>query len=363
MKTSTTVFLACVFTFLSVYYFFIDRPPAGPASELPPLAILVLPEGDSVTWLEVRNHRAKETLAVRKEGSAWNLEHPVSYPAEGYLVKGMISMLTISPRVRRFPLKGKPKNELGLETPGLEVSLETAKGSGRRSLRVGAESPLGSGVYAQWTGEEEYFLIPPEVRAALERSAFSLRQKKLFRVPWDEVIWIRASDEGREYRLDKVDAAWMGTLAKSRGEIPLEKVDKLIYALQSLYVKDFLDGKNPLQREYGLQEKGSFLTVGEGGGKSERLILGRPLKAGEDGRYAVREKEGLLLVVPGSKVKSLFSQFQETFRGLESASPGKPQATSGKDSGGVPAQPKKPVRDQGGARDKDRPRGSNPRGV
>lgn len=341
MKISTTIFLACLLTALSVYYFVAEKPSQNLGSELASIQVLTLAEGDFVSWLRIQNQETKETMALAREKSNWRLEYPVFYPAENFLVQGMVNSLTFAQRVRRFPLKGKAPRELGFDSPKIKIEVETPKTTRRQTLLVGADSPVGGGVYARWEGEEEYFLILPEVRAALERTVYSIRQKKLFRVNWENVNWIEARERKKGYRLEKEGKGWRGSISPGGREIFLEKVDDLIYAFQSLYVKEFMDGRNPAKTEFGLKEANVSLAAGKKGRASEKLVLGSSVKA-KDGLYALRERENLVLVVSEMKIKSLLRMFEANF--LETGNGAREQAEtgSGKDSEMLPAGREKP---------------------
>ncbi len=341
MKRSTTIFLACLLGALSFYYFGVEKPHRNSGADLGAIQVLVLPEGDSVSWFQIQNRATKETMTLAWEGRNWVLQYPVRYPAENFLVQGMVNTLTFAQRVRRFPLKGKAPKELGLDDPSLKVDVESSKLTRRRSLHIGAESPVGGGVYARWEGEDEYFMILPEVKAALERTVYSIRRKKLFRVNWEEVDWIGAKVGGKEYRLEKKGDEWRGFIPFSRREIFLEKADDLIYAFQSLYVKEFLDGKNPEKKEFGLKT-GDFLAAGKKEGPSEKLILGDPISK-EDALYAMREKENLVLRVSQTKIKSLLQMFQIQFLETANVGDGQVKTNSGKNSISLPTGGTKPV--------------------
>lgn len=337
MKISTTLLLAGLLAGLGVYYLNSERLPGqNPAAELNSIRILTVAEGDSVSWLQIQNRKTMETITLKKEGPRWFLKFPVSYPAENLLVKGMVSALTISPRLRRFPFKDKTLKEFGLEPPVIKISVETEKTPLRRSLLLGEASPVGAGIYARWVGEDETFLIPAEVKASFERTVYSLRQKKLFRVNWDDVTWIHIKLGTREYRIEKTERAWRTALPPNPVEIPLEKATDLIYAFQSLYVKDFLDGKDPAKTEFGLRVKKDFLAVGVKEGVGDKLILGARAEE-KDSFYAVREKEKLLLLVSRPNVEKLFQNFEVTLqRVVRRHDSGKSPADSGKNSEGLP---------------------------
>ena len=322
--------------------------------ELGPIKIVSLAEGDSVSWLQIQNRETGEIITLKKEESGWIMKFPVSYPAESFLVKGMISALTLAPRLRRFPFKGKALRDFGLDSPKMKISIETEKGNQRSNLLLGELSPVGGGVYARWEGEGEYFLIPPDVKASFERSVYSLRQKKLFFLDWDDVTEVHLKAGPKEYRLEKQGEVWRGFLPPGTIEIPLEKATDLIYAFQSLYIKDFLDGKNPSKNEFQLRDKKDFLGVGRKEGATEKVFLGA--RANEkDAVYALREKENLVLLISWPNIESLLEKFETTFQEAgKNANSGKSSTDPGTDSKGVSAGPQKLSRSETRPRNQNR---------
>ena len=252
MKLSTTLVLAFLLSALGAYYYWGEKPSSrtGPWE---PTRILTFEEGDAVTRLHLINRSAHENFSLLRTDSSWQIESPVIYPAEDFLAEGMVQALTFSHRLRRFPWEAGGKDEeFGFKPAEIEIGIQTKKQPAERSLLIGKDSPAGMGVFARWEGEKEYFLMPHEMKAALDRSLYSLRQKKLFRVKWDDITWIHAKVEGQEFHIQKSGDAWRWVVPASSKEILVEKVSELIYAFQSLYVKEFLDGAPAGKKEFGL---------------------------------------------------------------------------------------------------------------
>lgn len=350
MKPRTTVFLALLLVSLSTYYVISERNARRAEAQLASIKILPLAEGDRVSWFRIENGTSKEALALRREDSEWTLEFPVVYPAERFLAEGIASALTLSYRLRRFPFEEKEAVSFGLEPAEIRVELETEKDPKRRTLLLGKESPMKMGIYARWEGEAEAFLMPAPVKAALERTVYSLRQKKLFRLDPDQVTWIHAKRGAKEFRSE---------------EIPVEKIDDLIYALQSLYIKEFLDGKDPATPAFGLQGKRSFVAAGTSDGTVEKIYWGAAVRE-KQALHAIRENERLVLLVPQQKVASLYEmvetlvQEQGTEGDVDSSST---QGNRGTDPTGGGAGSEESGPDSSGVGDEERAGRADSRGV
>lgn len=342
MKLTTTLSLALVFGALSVYCFVWEKPSLQAVSSAEQPKVLNLAGGDSLSSLEIQNFASGERLALRRKGSDWMLVSPVNYPAENFLVEGMIQALAFGRRDRRFPLKGRDPAEFGLNPPKIQITLQIGR-EGRRTLALGGESPVaGGGCYARWLAEDEAFLIPSQLKAAFERTVYSLRRKKLFRVHWDNVDVIYAKSGVRKYRLERKNGKWHWVIPSLAPEIPLEKVADLIYSFQALYIKEFLDGRSPKEREFGLGAPEILLTLGEEGGSEERLSLGARAKT-KDALYAVREKEPLVLLVSEKNLRSLVELFEVTLQEQQGHDPRKSSRHSRENRGGGASGGKEPL--------------------
>lgn len=342
MKITTTVFLACLLCGLGIYYAAWERPSAHPTSELGPARVLTFEEKDAIVRLHILNRGNQEKFSLAKKSSGWKIESPVFAPAEDFLVEGMIRVLTFSPRLRRFVWKSREGEKgFGFDAPRIELGIETKNSTLPRTLVVGKPSPMGVGVFAQWKGEKEYFLIPHEAKAALDKSLHALRQKKIFRANWDKIHGLQVRAAGKYFRLEKTGEKWRFAIPKITQEIPVVKVSELIYAFQSLYVKEFLDGAKPGDPKYGLEKPVAFLAAGEGD-EIEKLILGAQVP-GKDALYARRENENLVLLVSEKNLTALLEIFQVTFHEIENVNPGKSKISPPENRVGVPAERKKTV--------------------
>lgn len=341
MKLSTTLFLAFLLSSLGIYYFVSETSLRRERTALDPINILSLKEGDSLFALEIEKPKTKEKISLRRKGSEWMMDFPVSYPSENFLVEGMVDALTFSRRTRRLPFHEREAKEFGFDSPEIKITLRTEKEPRRRSLLLGGKSPVVPGVYAHWAGENDYFLIPSEVKASFERTVYSLRQKKLFRFNRDELLELGMKWEEKEFRLGKKGEKWRWTHPSLNQEIPVEKVLELVYAFQSLYVKEFLDGEDPSKQELGLQTGNAFLILKEKGGREKKLLLGASASR-KEALYALRKEENLVLLISEKNLRSLFETFETTF--LESLNESQRETLSGpgENRASRPPSPEKP---------------------
>ena len=353
MKLSTTLILAVLLSGLSFYYFAIEKPASPVNPEIFSPKVLSLTEGDSFSFLQIENQASKpERIGLKRKDSEWVMVAPVYYPAENFLVEGMLQALTFSERDRQFSRRDPLAKEFGFDSPSVTITIKTEKRPDPRTLLLGVESPLGTGVYARWAGEDKIFLVSSQLAASFERTVYSLRRKKLFRLDWDKVTWMFVKMGVKKFRLEKKEGLWHWVVPALKEEIPLEKAMDLIYSFQSLYVKEFLDGRHTDEKEFGFSKE-ILIAAGDESGNEERLILGAKAK-GKDALFAFRESENLVLLVSEKNLKSLLENFEITFHILENESSKKASGNQGSDSKDSDASRQKPLRGQAGAGDKDR---------
>lgn len=343
MKLSTTFFLALLLSGLGLYYFAFEKPNLEAGAGIFSSKVLNLQEGDSLSFLQLEHPISPgQRIGLKRKGSDWVLVAPVYYPAETFLVEGMAQALTFSERERQFSNTDPSAKEFGFDSPSAKIIIKTEKHPNPRTLLLGAESPVGAGVYARWVGEDKVFLVPGQLAASFERTAYSLRKKKLFRLNWDNVTWIFVKTGSKKLRLEKKAGLWHWVEPALKEEIPLEKVMDLIYSFQSLYIKEFLDGKSPDEKEYGLRAKEIIIAAGDEKGTEEKLILGESAK-GKDALYTFREGENLVLLVSEKNLKSLLENFEITFHEMQNGSSRKSTGNKGTDSKRSPEGGEKPL--------------------
>jgi hypothetical protein len=353
MKISSTLLLAALLSGLSGYYFFWLQPSQKALTDMSPVGILQLAEGDKISWLEIQNEASKEKVALKREGEEWKIESPVSYPAQELLVEGMIEGLMLSQRLRRIPFDERNAGALGLSTPAIKISIKTDKDPTQKVLLLGGTSPVKERAYARWEGENEYFLIPGELKAALGLSLYSLRKKKLFEFKNEALSWLHLKAGGKEFRIERKGEGWRWALPALKGEIGLEKVSDLIYALDSLFVKEFLDGQSPEASPFGLRKRESFLAAGPQGQAGERIFLGSRAR-GKDALYVLRQKEKLVLLVSERNLRTVVESFELTFQEIKGENTRKSSDDSAKDREGGRAGGAEPLPGHGGSGDEER---------
>jgi len=273
----------------------------------------VLAKTDVPLRLRILDHTAKTETVLEKEGDRWMLTAPVRYPADGRIVGGLVMALRMAserPRLRA----AKEWDEYGLAKPGLEMVVEMP-GKKAETLKLGAKTPIGNGVYARWDSERGYFLLQGEMGSALRPSAYLLREKRVFRAPPETIhkvsvemgpnTWQWKKDTGGEWY-------WMEPIAKLGQKMPAESMGKVLVALQNFYIKEFLDGEKRSQAELGFFIIHDRIWIEPDLGKTEFFHFGNEVSE-QNAYYGLREGEKPAFLIDRMKV----IQFLDLLKAVE----------------------------------------------
>lgn len=311
MKFSTTLVFLFLFVLVAVFFIYLDplRQEPEPAAEKAVMRLLPMDGEGEINLIEIQNNEKKESITLQRSPEGWMLKDPVTYPAQNPMVEGLVTALRLSMKARRL-LPEKGWDEYGLAKPSLRVGIEREDGRQRRYLDFGDPSPVTRHVFARWEGESEYFLLEADLKRVFEQTAYSLRQKRIFRNSVQEAAKIRIEiPKGESYEITKKDGNWfwMEPVALLGDAVEAEDANEVLTGVQRLYIKDFLDSEVAKPGEYGFYIFGMNIKVWgpEDGDKPEVLHLGSEFPA-KDAFYGTREGEPTCFLVAQGNVKSLF---------------------------------------------------------
>jgi len=323
MKFSVTLVFTLLFAVVVMVYARLMPPqePEMPLEPPPVMKLLPLESGDEITGIEIRDFKENQTIAMARENEEWFLTYPVRYPAEQLLARGLVHALTLSSKARRL-IPEKDWDEYGLENPAMKIGVRTRNYDEMKYLLFGDKSPVGNFIFARWEKENEYFLLNAQLKPAFERTVYSLREKRVFRIPESEVQKIRIKLGDRVYEMVKRANAWlwMEPIPLLGVEIDPNFVGELTEHLRELYIKDFLDTENKSSREMGFSLAGSLIRVTGISGESDELQLGSELPS-RDAFYARRENENVYFLVARGNIRGLFEIVETAIRRMEADKP------------------------------------------
>lgn len=274
--------------------------------------VLPVDEKSPVVWMQIQNLAKNQTVTMQKKGAEWKMLFPVAYPAETLSVDSLVTALKLSARARRL-MPEKDWEEYGLLKPFIKVGIQTETGAGRRYLYIGEDSPVGPYAYARWEGEKEYFLVQRDLKRAFDRTVYSLREKRVFRVPLKDVTKMRIRSMEQEYEIEKRPEGWYWLEPIRLLGKPLQKkyVDQIITQYGDLFVKEFLDSEKRSEQElgFGLLSPWIKLIGQDKTNAVEQITIGQEMPE-RDSFVARREGEQIFFLVARENVRKLFQIFE-----------------------------------------------------
>ena len=295
-KSVTVVFTLLFFLVLGVYLYLENRTEENQIQESEfiqeEMKLLALPEGDFITRIKIQRIPEKETIILSREeeGLSWMIDYPIHYPADPMMANGLQTALTLSYKVRKLkPQRGW--EEYGLKDPVFKIGIQTRKSAKEKTLCFGDRASVGNFVFARWSGENEYFLLPAELKSAFLQSLYALRQKNVFALNAKTLSKIHLKTDDEEYELakNKDKWFWMEPIPILGELIPNENMGLVLRALQNLSVKEFLDKPFLDATKLGLDASAKSVVVFQGDAQ-QVLTIGNE-EAAQEAFYAKREKQ------------------------------------------------------------------------
>lgn len=311
MKASVTFTFAGLFAAVAVCYYFIGTPLSKPAAPLVVSGdgkLLPFDSEQPLRLIQIQNLLRKETITLENSGEGWYLRHPANYLADKMMAEGLVSALRVSTKSRRL-MREKGWEEYGLARPDIKIGVEAKDSTRRRYLFLGDQSPVADSVYARWEGEEEYFLLDARLKQAFDRTVYSLREKRVVRLPVQSVEKIHMQTFKDNYELSRQEGKWYWTEPVSRigKQVSDEKVYQLLLLLSELHIKEFLDGRSVEDKELGFLRAAPFMQLWTAD-KTSVLRIGKEI-IDHDAYYGMLEEEKVAVEISKGLMDSLFQIF------------------------------------------------------
>ncbi len=306
MKLARTVIFILVFAFAAGVYLFQVRLAKQTLTNVPDEVNrdVTISQKDVIDRMTLRDNVRKTQIGLRKAEGSWNLDVPVPYPAESRIVEGLAAAARMASRQPRLRAE-KEWAEYGLARPDMEITFGLP-GAKEVVLLIGMQAPVGKAVYARWTEERGYFLLPSEVKSAFQQSVYGLREKRIFRASPDTFrkIFVEMGEHSYQWKKDGEDWYWFEPVSRFGQKVPLARVNAVVAVLQNLYVKEFQDNNKRSRAELGFFMIHDRIRV-ESAGMTESFHFGNEVPE-RDAYYGFREGESTVFLVDRGKVIELF---------------------------------------------------------
>jgi hypothetical protein len=299
-KSTWTLVALAALLFGFIFVFERHWRPAGPAAPAPRL----LPQLDPalLTSLQVRP-AGKPDIHVDHSNGVWTLTLPLTYPAEGEAVDGLLHVLRqLNGRHRlgaeELRSHKHVEKEFGFAPP--QFSILAQQGDEVTQVLVGNLTPLKDQVFVQVVGLPGIFLVEAALLEWIPRSADDWRSGSLADLkaaPFDRVA-VTNGATALELERDPATRQWR-ILRPMPARADSPRIDALLEKLQGLRIASFVadDPKADLET-YGLAPPNLELTFSRGTNLLAALQFGRSPTNNAALVYARRALTGNVVLTP-----------------------------------------------------------------
>ena len=144
-------------------------------------------EADDIQELTILRPGAEPLTLRRNEDEKWEFGAPLKIPADESAVSSLVSSLTPLNSDRVVEENVTDWQAYGLDGAGsLQVDVKAGEDQSY-SIIFGADTPIGSGVYARLEGDPRLFTLYSYNKTSFEKKVFDLREKKLLSIDGDKI--------------------------------------------------------------------------------------------------------------------------------------------------------------------------------
>ncbi len=152
-----------------------EKKAGAPAADAPP-KLLEIPE-DQFTRIEIKR-RDGAVAVVERQASGWRLTAPKTLPVDSLAVQAVVTSLALVSSEQVVDEKPADLMQYGFASPQLEVSIGRKDGKTHKLL-IGADTPLGTSVYAQVAGDPRLYTVSTATRGAIDKVWQDLRDRRM----------------------------------------------------------------------------------------------------------------------------------------------------------------------------------------
>lgn len=246
-KFAGTYIALAVLVALGAYILFVEgiKPPEKNGEKV----ILEVP-ADDITHLAIEQAGGVVELERSADGE-WAITAPRRVAASQAAVKGVVDTLAKLKCEKKVQEKADDLGAFGLDSPEVRVTATTKRG--RKTVLVGAMTPVGSARYVKLGESDPIYVLGSSVVTALQKSLDDLREREIFRMASSSVTGLRILRAGgAEMRLEKkADDEWR-IAHPFDDEADRWRVNDLIWDLTGLEAQKFVDEEGKDLSRWGL---------------------------------------------------------------------------------------------------------------
>ncbi len=252
-----------------------------------------------------------ETTVLERSGDGWSVVAPVSAKADKFAADALAERLASLKSTQTIADEQSRAAEYGLDSPSFVVSVVYTDAGAEKSaeLKVGGESPMDQSLYFSKGGDTRVLLAESNLRYALDKGLFDLRDKGLVSVDPKSIQSVSVEASGLAWRAERAGEGWKLTSpVQDAGDATA--IEGVLSRLGSVRAKAFVaeglsDGA-PELKPFGLNSPAVLVTLESGPDKARTVVqVGRTVGEGGEKAYARLAGTGPVLEVEEALLKDL----------------------------------------------------------
>jgi hypothetical protein len=311
-RNSSTYIYAAVALGLFCYVFFIDKKIPGTQEREESATQLFKLNPDDVTALEFTNSHG--FFYFEKTDGHWEVKTPVTTPADGATIDGIINQIAFAQPQRLIEVDGSSDKDVAnlkewglLPTAAERIVIHTKDKN--YELLIGRKMAINDSVYARASGHknEPVRIIPMNIKDSVEKDLSDFRSRNVFDFNPQNAVQVAtrvaatATTPGQQCEADLKDGKW--TL-----QIPLvaraseSDVQATLTKILGLRAVDFVSDSASNLSSYGLSTPTETVSVTLKDAEPMVLQIGGPVPNKPDQVYAQRLKSNSVFTVTKSTI-------------------------------------------------------------
>jgi hypothetical protein len=264
-------------------------------------------EEAEVTRLTISRTGGSSVTIERSDGDEWKITSPVHADADRYEVARIIDTLVEAKIERRFLVAREEWKAMDLLSPDIVLETESADGSAD-TLYAGGLNPTGALIYSRRAGSDSVYLLRAEVRSAIDKGTFELREKRLFTVDVNRVKSFCVHTYDSVVRCEKSGECW--TITHPSGyDAGEEEIRSYLVEATAVRAREFVPAERVSPDAAGLSRPSLRILI-QGAAGEFRDALTEEIMAGgntADGTTVFVQKAGMheLMKVDAFDVENL----------------------------------------------------------
>ena len=254
---------------------------------------------------------------LEKKNDVWLVTSEASYPADADAVQKMLDVAAGLSRKDMISSNPEKQAAYQVDTTGVAVTIEDAKGKTRAAFTVGKLGPDYQSTYVREANSAEVILAPGYLGPIFSRGTQSWQDKRVFNYEPTDLVEIGVNKPGLAMVLKRSDdGKWL--VAQPEGAAcDSNKASRLARILARLTSVDFA-GRVPMP-EAGVDRPDSSVWFKVASGAGAKLVIGHD--AGGGRFYAARDRGDVVYLISAQTVKNLLPDVASLAPAPEAAKP------------------------------------------